>query len=562
MQLPVVRIEHLQSLTYQGTGKPAETTEVSVRLMYDALATGWLREVFTGRSRGSDFLVFMAIALHARPLTGGDLDILVHLGVARPEDEGRLYARVTDLCLADELGFNDRQTIAACTSRLAQAGLIDILPLPNHFKDSKGRFAGTKAYLISGNLTVLQKEVGPYGGGAEHVGSPSPVRVKPSRSKPLSSPTMGGKPSGDRDTVRVEPPQIGGGGDEGGDREGRISWKLLRDRYPRFAWDDHEQEVIEGLLLDGYTAQQIATRIDLTLASRPQDADPIRRLTYFEPIVRQEKPHADGLPPAEVARANGQVPADGLSLACQPTRPAPGLAARGTGEQRPRGQAGAGHPISVHADETTAPGHINEMDLSVVWDMCQRVGVALDERARAALHLLAQTFSSPERDIAEWLRSAVEEAIIHEADNIPAYARRLLARWDEEARGGHLSGAQYQAAPWEGPRPAERGNGPSQEAESQPGFSIADRPASEVWKEILAHLQLRMTKATFTNWLRDTHLTRCDDSTLTVTVPTSYAREWLEHRLHTVVQRVISDVLGPNWKVRFLTAEETQSSTS
>ncbi len=104
-------------------------------------------------------MTLITLALHARPLRGKDLDLLVSLGAATPEDEGRLYVRVTDLGLSIEMGLK-RDTVAASAARLAEYGLVDIYDLPPDFRDSKGQFAGTKAYLLSGELErIMRPEV-------------------------------------------------------------------------------------------------------------------------------------------------------------------------------------------------------------------------------------------------------------------------------------------------------------------------------------------------------------------------------------------------------------------
>src|SRR4030065_158556 len=102
-QQRVLQFEYQQSLV-QDSDRPgwSEEVTVSVRLLSDALTSGWYRERFG--NKGNDFVILIAIAMHARPLKGEDLALLVGLGMATPEDDGRLYARVTDLALADELG--------------------------------------------------------------------------------------------------------------------------------------------------------------------------------------------------------------------------------------------------------------------------------------------------------------------------------------------------------------------------------------------------------------------------------------------------------------------------
>jgi hypothetical protein len=161
-QQRVLQFEYQQSLV-QDSDRPgwSEDVTVSVRLLSDALTSGWYRERFGGK--GNDFVILIAIAMHARPLKGEDLELLVRLGMATPEDDGRLYARVTDLALADELGMSAK-TIMRATERLMEEQAIKIVDIPDinvFFRDSHGRFNGTKVYLLAGDLQsrFLEKRV-------------------------------------------------------------------------------------------------------------------------------------------------------------------------------------------------------------------------------------------------------------------------------------------------------------------------------------------------------------------------------------------------------------------
>ena len=164
----LVIIEYTQSIAYEEDGAPQARLDISVRFTYEAFSSGWVRENFHGRGGPTDFLVKTAIANHARPLKGDDLRLLVSLGVATEADEGRLYARVTDVGLADELGCG-RDTVKNAAQRLAEKELIRICDLPDDFRDSKGQFSGTKAFLISGiPSNYISKAITQGNGSAAH----------------------------------------------------------------------------------------------------------------------------------------------------------------------------------------------------------------------------------------------------------------------------------------------------------------------------------------------------------------------------------------------------------
>jgi len=161
-QQRVLQFEYQQSL-HQDSERSgwSENFSVSVRLFSEAITSGWYRARYY--SHGNDFVILLAIAMHARPLKGDDLDMLVNLHMAQPGDEGRLYARVSDVALADELGMS-RTTVSRACQRLAGDQSITILEIPrmfSAFRDSHGRFNGTKVYLIAGDIQskFLEKRI-------------------------------------------------------------------------------------------------------------------------------------------------------------------------------------------------------------------------------------------------------------------------------------------------------------------------------------------------------------------------------------------------------------------
>ena len=130
-QQRVLQFEYQQSLLQDSERSGwSENFSVSVRLFSEAITSGWYRTRYS--SHGNDFVILLAIAMHARPLKGDDLDMLVNLHMAKPGDEGRLYARVSDVALADELGMS-RTTVSRACQRLAGDQSITILEIPRMF---------------------------------------------------------------------------------------------------------------------------------------------------------------------------------------------------------------------------------------------------------------------------------------------------------------------------------------------------------------------------------------------------------------------------------------------
>lgn len=79
--------------------------------------------------------------------------------------------------------------------------------------------------------------------------------------------------------------------------------------------------------------------------------------------------------------------------------------------------------------------------------------------------------------------------------------------------------------------------------------------ANRIWQAALGELQLELTRATFETWLRNSRLVACEDGVFVIGVANTYARDWLESRLRSVVTRVLTRLTGRTASVRFVVWE-------
>jgi len=78
----------------------------------------------------------------------------------------------------------------------------------------------------------------------------------------------------------------------------------------------------------------------------------------------------------------------------------------------------------------------------------------------------------------------------------------------------------------------------------------------KIWQIALHDLKLRMTKATFDAWLKNTSLISYEDGTFIIGVPSAYAKEWLEHRLLATIKRTLNDLVDQPAEVKFAVRAE------
>lgn len=81
-----------------------------------------------------------------------------------------------------------------------------------------------------------------------------------------------------------------------------------------------------------------------------------------------------------------------------------------------------------------------------------------------------------------------------------------------------------------------------------------------LWQATLGELELKMARATFDTWLRDTHSIGIENAdTLVIGVKNGYAVEWLENRLYPVIRRTLTRLTGQEVKARFVVWESKRA---
>jgi chromosomal replication initiator protein len=71
---------------------------------------------------------------------------------------------------------------------------------------------------------------------------------------------------------------------------------------------------------------------------------------------------------------------------------------------------------------------------------------------------------------------------------------------------------------------------------------LVDTSAHRLWEAALGRLQLQVTRPSFNTWLRDTVGLNIEGNFLTVEVSTTFKAEWLELRMHSLIEDAISAV--------------------
>lgn len=81
--------------------------------------------------------------------------------------------------------------------------------------------------------------------------------------------------------------------------------------------------------------------------------------------------------------------------------------------------------------------------------------------------------------------------------------------------------------------------------------------AKEIWEAVLGELQLQLTRTNYDTWLKDTVGLSQQGDQFVVGVPSPFAVEWLEKRLHSLIKKTLIGITGDELNVRFQIQERS-----
>ena len=84
---------------------------------------------------------------------------------------------------------------------------------------------------------------------------------------------------------------------------------------------------------------------------------------------------------------------------------------------------------------------------------------------------------------------------------------------------------------------------------------MSSETAQRLWEAALGRLQLQTPRPTFDTWLAGTTGGRLDDGLLVVSVPTAFAAEWIERRIHSLVEEAVSAVAGRRLAISYVVGQ-------
>jgi hypothetical protein len=305
---------------------------------------------------------------------------------------------------------------------------------------------------------------------------------------------------------------------------------------------EKERRKIAALLAEGYTVEAICAGITQAVARTTQTGRKIHSISYCIPAVREHS--------VQETERKAEMGSP------QPNRK-PTLDAV-TGQTQAVIQV---NPARQSKDDLgkLAEGDAELRDLLEIVQE-RNPGRPLRKSDVRAWQAVAERF----RDLAKArdttpigvVMQAVLKAIGANSDRdgffAPALAEAILENWQrEQSEEQSARTADTQTAELN-----ERGRSVIRSTKVLPAIQTFDGSLdpAQVWETALKELQGQMTKATFDTWVKPTFVAEAQDGEKTMLVigtRNPYAVEWLEHRLHTTIQRTVCGIVGKNVTVKY-----------
>lgn len=86
--------------------------------------------------------------------------------------------------------------------------------------------------------------------------------------------------------------------------------------------------------------------------------------------------------------------------------------------------------------------------------------------------------------------------------------------------------------------------------------AVVEFSPEKAWQAAVANLESDMSRATFSTWVKPTHLVEFSDNTFVIGCINAYGRDWLTDRLTTTLQRFLTGILNREAKVSFVVCEQ------
>src|SRR3989344_505149 len=73
-----------------------------------------------------------------------------------------------------------------------------------------------------------------------------------------------------------------------------------------------------------------------------------------------------------------------------------------------------------------------------------------------------------------------------------------------------------------------------------------------LWKAVLGEMELSLSKANYTTWLKNTYVTAQDSNLIVVNVPSAFVKEWLQNKFHKQILSSVQKLVPEIREIKYL----------
>lgn len=77
-------------------------------------------------------------------------------------------------------------------------------------------------------------------------------------------------------------------------------------------------------------------------------------------------------------------------------------------------------------------------------------------------------------------------------------------------------------------------------------------PHEDIWKSVLAEVELNISKASFITWFKETFIAEINDGAVTVSVPNGFAKNWLQDKYHKLILRALRNIVNDTREINYV----------
>lgn len=81
----------------------------------------------------------------------------------------------------------------------------------------------------------------------------------------------------------------------------------------------------------------------------------------------------------------------------------------------------------------------------------------------------------------------------------------------------------------------------------------------ELWNNVLAQVEQKISKPSFETWLKSTKLLSNQNTTVTIAAPNSFARDWLENHYVHLITGILTELTGQDLLIKFVVQKDPDS---